>query len=127
MTCQTCLGRPNSSSSSNGARAVASLDARVSVSSEANAWRERASWTGYAAALQGQGAELDENDIVARSCGIVVPGRAVPPSHYDNPNHLPRWLAQLRDPAAWHWRDSAAFSTATPDTWNKRPCPAPRA
>ncbi|MBB4860886.1 hypothetical protein HNO88_004232 [Novosphingobium chloroacetimidivorans] len=103
------------------ARAVGSLDARVSVSSAAHAWRERASWTGYAAALQGQGAELDEIDIFARSCGIVVPGRPLPPSHYDDPDDLPRWLAQLRDPAAWHWRDSAGFSTATPDTWNKRP------
>lgn len=36
-------------------------------------------------------------------------------------NDLPRWLAQLRDPAPWRWRDSTAFSTATPDTWSKRP------
>lgn len=50
-----------------------------------------------------------------------MPGRALPPSHYDDPDDLPRWIAQLRNHAAWHWRDSAGFSTARPENWNKRP------
>jgi len=32
-----------------------------------------------------------------------------------------RWLAQLRHPVAWQWRDSTAFASATSNTWDKRP------
>jgi len=102
------------------ATAIATLNARVSVSFAAHAWRRRAAWTGYAAALQGQGAELDEIDIFARACEVKVPGRVVPPSHYDDPQDLPRWMTSLRT-SGEHWRDSAGFSTSLPDDRAKRP------
>src|SRR3546814_13115474 len=39
---------------------ISRLDARISVSSAASAWNRRATWSGYARALQLQSAEVDE-------------------------------------------------------------------
>ena len=58
------------------------------------------------------------------SCSQLWDQRAGPNDpaiYYDDPEDMQRWLAQLRHPVAWHWRDSAAFSSATSNTWNKRP------
>jgi len=55
--------------------AIARLDARISVSSVASAWRRRAAWSGYAKALQLQSAEIDEIDVFSWGCGIQIASR----------------------------------------------------
>ncbi|WP_238995236.1 hypothetical protein [Sphingomonas solaris] len=100
---------------------IARLDARVAVSPVANAWRQRAAWSGYAASLRGQSTEIEEIDIFARECGVSIPGRISPPSMSDDAGDLTRWQADLRDHSVHHWRDDVAYSTATPDDWRNRP------
>jgi len=100
---------------------IARLDARVAVSPVANAWRQRSVWTGYAASLRGQSAEIEEIDIFARECGVSIPGRISPPSISEDAGDLARWQADLKDRSIHHWRDDVAYSTATPDDWRNRP------
>src|SRR3546814_8547065 len=54
---------------------ISRLDARISVSSAASAWNRRATWSGYARALQLQSAEVDEIDVFSWGCGLQIPGR----------------------------------------------------
>ncbi len=100
---------------------ISRLDARVAVSPVANAWRQRSVWTGYAASLRGQSAEIEEIDIFARECGVSIPGRISPPSISEDAGDLSRWQADLKDRSIHHWRDDVAYSTATPDDWRNRP------
>jgi hypothetical protein len=53
--------------------AVGRLDARTSATSGARAWQLRAAWTGYAAALQLQGHEIDEIDVFSWGCALPSP------------------------------------------------------
>lgn len=55
--------------------AIAALDARVSASLVAPAWKRRASWTGYAAALRLQNEPFEEIDVIGHLCDIIIPAR----------------------------------------------------
>jgi hypothetical protein len=103
------------------AASIGRLDARVSVSPVAAPWSLRASWTGYATALKGQSAEIDEIDIFGRESGINLPGRPAMPTHADDPGALIDWQERLRQREAHYWRDVAAISTDVPEDWSRRP------
>jgi hypothetical protein len=103
------------------ASSIGRLDARVSVSPVAAPWSLRASWTGYATALRGQSAEIDEIDIFSRECGVKLPGRPAMPTHVDDPDSLPAWQGRLRQREAHYWRDVAAIPTDVAEDWNRRP------
>ncbi len=87
------------------ALAIGQLDARFSASPVQSAWAERASWSGFAAARQGQGAELDEIDIFALACGIPLAHRRPLPFPEDEAQVLDEWQAKLSDRKQPHWRE----------------------
>lgn len=63
------------------ALAIGRLDARISATPVRAAWEQRAAWSGFTAALRGQGAEIDEIDLFARACGVTVPNRTPVATH----------------------------------------------
>jgi hypothetical protein len=97
------------------------LDARIAVSSFASAWKLRASWTGYAAALRLQQAPLEEIDIIAEYCGLRVPGRSVPATAGRPYEAYPAWLEQIAQGAGYHWREDLPFTFAIPEGWDQAP------
>lgn len=103
------------------AASISRLDARVSVSPVAAPWSQRASWTGYATALRGQSAEIDEIDIFSRESGVKLPGRPAMPTHVDDPGTLQAWQGRLRQREPHYWRDVAAIQTDVAEDWNRRP------
>lgn len=103
------------------AASISRLDARVSVSPAAAPWSLRASWTGYATALRGQSAEIDEIDIFSRESGVKLPGRPAMPTHVDDPGTLQAWQGGLRQRQPHYWRDVAAIPTDVAEDWNRRP------
>lgn len=103
------------------AASIGRLDARVSVSPAAAQWSLRASWTGYATALKGQSAEIDEIDIFSRESGVKLPGRPAMPTHVDDPGTLQAWQERLRQREPHYWRDVAAIPTDVAEDWNRRP------
>ncbi|MEM6409984.1 MAG: hypothetical protein AAF683_00445 [Pseudomonadota bacterium] len=60
--------------------AIGALDARVSASPMAAAWKRRASWTGYAAALRLQNEPFEEIDVIAHLCDFTLPAREKGPT-----------------------------------------------
>lgn len=70
------------------AAAVGSLDARFSATNCRSAWVRRAAWSGYAEALRGQGAEIDEIDIFGQACGLPLPSRTRQPTVGDDLSQL---------------------------------------
>lgn len=103
------------------AASIGRLDARVCVSPVAAAWFLRSSWTGYAVALKGQSAEIDEIDIFSRECAINLPGRPTMPTHIDDSGTLHTWQVRLRQREAHYWRDVASIPTEVGEDWNQRP------
>ncbi|MDO6414318.1 hypothetical protein Q4F19_07980 [Sphingomonas sp. BIUV-7] len=103
------------------AGAIARLDARLSVTSVRSPWALRASWSGFAAALRLQGAEIDEIDIFGRACGVSLPARPSIRTTFDELDDLAPWQAALRERAERHWRDDAPFSTVVAADWRDRP------
>lgn len=102
------------------ALAIGRLDARISASPLADTWRQRATWTGYAKALQGQGAEIEEIDIFGRECGAPLPHRVpLATSTYDR-EELSGWLAGTPKPAP-HWREIVRYPQDLPADWSERP------
>ncbi|ATI80581.1 hypothetical protein A6768_11645 [Sphingobium yanoikuyae] len=75
--------------------AIARLDARISVSLVAPAWALRAAWSGYARALQLQGAEIDEIDVFSWGCGLKIPGRSPRATHIDQFELFEDWREGL--------------------------------
>lgn len=100
---------------------IGRLDARVSVSPVAAPWSLRASWTGYATALRGQSAEIDEIDIISRECRVKLLGRPTMQTNVDDPDTLSGWQGRLRHREAHYWRDVAAIQTEVAHAWNRRP------
>jgi hypothetical protein len=103
------------------AASIGRLDARFCVSPVASPWAIRASWTGYAAALRAQSAEIDEIDIFSRECAINLPGRPPISTHVEDPGALHEWQARLRQRELHYWRDIATMPTAVGEDWNRRP------
>ena len=85
--------------------AVGRLDARTSAPSGARAWQLRAAWTGYAAALQLQGHEIDEIDVFSWGCALPVPGRPRIATLDDPFEGFARWQAQFAGNTRRHWRE----------------------
>ena len=101
--------------------AVSRLDARIASSPFASAWRLRASWTGYAAALKLQQVPLEELDIIAEHCGVRVPGRGVPVTAERPLETYPLWLEQIAQRTARHWHKDLPFTFAEPEGWEHAP------
>lgn len=101
--------------------AIGRLDARISASPVRAAWAERASWAGFAAARQGQGAELDEIDIFALACGLPLPQRRPLAFAEDEAKALADWQAQLADRSRPHWRELVPVTLDLPPDWRERP------
>lgn len=103
------------------ALAIGRLDARFSASPAQLAWTERASWAGFAAARQGQGAELDEIDIFALACRIPLPRRRPLPFAEDEAQALAGWQASLTHRTRPHWRELIPVTLDLPPDWRDRP------
>jgi len=101
--------------------AIARLDARICASSFAPAWKLRASWTGYAAALRLQQFPLEEIDIIAENCGIRLAGREAPSTAAEPFAAYHPWLARLAQADGRHWREDLPFSFDPPTGWAEAP------
>ncbi|QYE37077.1 hypothetical protein KZX46_22030 (plasmid) [Polymorphobacter sp. PAMC 29334] len=103
------------------ALAIGRLDARASATPVRLPWIERASWTGFAAARRGQGAEIDEIDIFALAGGIALPRR--PPLSFaaDELAGLSSWQTALARPDGRHWRELVPVTLDLPTDWRDRP------
>lgn len=97
------------------------LDERVSASSLAAPWSLRASWSGYARALQAQGAEIEEIDIFSHECGIPLPSREPIFTLTDPFAALPAWRAGFVYNGRRHWTDGLEFAFSPPQGWANRP------
>jgi hypothetical protein len=94
--------------------AVARLDARICVSPVASAWQRRAMWSGYAKALQLEGAEIDEIDVFSWGCGLALPGRARRATHLDVFEEFAPWHAALGESDPLAWRDRLPTAIGEP-------------
>lgn len=103
------------------ATAVARIDARISVSSLAPAWKLRASWTGYATALRLQQFGIEEIDIIADQCGLRLAGRSPPPTTGAPHAAYQPWLARLSETQERHWREDLPFTFDPPAGWTEAP------
>jgi hypothetical protein len=103
------------------ALAIGRLDARISATSVRSSWVERASWTGFAEARRGQGAEIDEIDIFALACGVAVPRRRPLGFAADELVALASWQAALVKPDGRHWREMVPVTLDLPADWSGRP------
>ena len=101
--------------------AVARLDARICASSLAPAWRLRASWAGYAAALRLQAFAVDEIDSIAHACGLQLAGRPRLETAADPFAALAPWQARLAELHGRHWREDLPFTFDPPVGWTEAP------
>lgn len=84
--------------------AIAALNARISISPVASAWQRRASWSGYARALQLQSAEVDEIDLFSWGCGLQIAGRVRQSTTLDMFDRFDEWSTALADRDQLSWR-----------------------
>lgn len=101
--------------------AIGRLDARISVTPVRKMWLDRASWTGFAEARRGQGAEVDEIDIFALACGASLPGRRSIAFAADELTALVTWQRSLASAARRHWREIIPLTIDVPEDWRERP------
>jgi hypothetical protein len=94
------------------ASAIARLDARFSVSSVRAPWQRRASWRGYARALQLQGAEIDATDVFCWACDVTHPARPLRVSTLNEFSALGPWQAAIGENGNRHWREDLPFDPA---------------
>lgn len=100
---------------------ISRLDARISVSSAASAWNRRATWSGYARALQLQSAEVDEIDVFSWGCGLQIPGRPLRSTTLDLFDRFDAWAAALADPDPLAWRDTLPTAISAPAVATQHP------
>lgn len=93
---------------------IARLDARIIASPVAKPWAMRATWSGYARALQLQSAEVEEIDVFSWGCDLRIPGRPPLPSHLDLFDRFEDWRASLDDPDTLAWRDGLPTAIGDP-------------
>ena len=93
---------------------IARLDARIIASPVAKPWAMRATWSGYARALQLQSAEVEEIDVFSCGCDLRIPGRPPLPSHLDLFDRFEEWRASLDDPDTLAWRDGLPTAIGDP-------------
>lgn len=101
--------------------AIGRLDARISAASFAPAWCLRASWMGYAAALQLQKFEIEEIDLIARECGLQLAGRPRLETAGDPFSAFEPWCERLAEKAGRHWREDLPFTFDPPTGWEEAP------
>jgi len=93
---------------------IARLDARIIASPVAKPWAMRATWSGYARALQLQSAEVEEIDVFSWGCDLRIPGRPPLPSHLALFDRFEEWRASLDDPDTLAWRDGLPTAIGDP-------------
>ena len=93
---------------------IARLDARIIASPVAKPWAMRATWSGYARALQLQSAEVEEIDVFSWGCDLRIPGRPPLPSQLDLFDRFEEWRASLDDPDTLAWRDGLPTAIGDP-------------
>ncbi len=101
--------------------AISRLDARISVSLVAPAWRLRSGWTGYASALRLQQFPWEEIDIISAKCGIRLAGRPLPPTASEPFAAYDDWQIRLAEGAGRHWQEDLPFSFDIPRGWAEAP------
>jgi hypothetical protein len=101
--------------------AIARLDARIAVSFVAPAWKLRARWTGYASALRLQQIPLEEIDIIAAHCSIVLAGRKPPEMAWVPEHEFDNWQNTLVEAPGRHWREDLPFTFDPPHGWKEAP------
>jgi hypothetical protein len=90
--------------------AIGELGGRVSASSVRSAWQRRAAWSGYARAMQLQGAEIDEVDLFSWGCGLSLPGRARRVTLVDEFDAFAPWWTQMHGGEDGAWKDALPFT-----------------
>ena len=101
--------------------AIARLDARISGSFVSKPWIVRAAWSGYAGALQLQGAESEEIDVFSRACDLKIPERHVRATNLDEFGRLGPWLQEIASSDTLAWRDALPTAVITPDQASQHP------
>lgn len=84
-------------------------------------WHDRAMWAGYARALQLQGVEIDEIDVISWACGVPIPGRARFDTLVDPFEGFAGWRSMLQEREQKHWREDLPFSPALPPAFSDAP------
>ena len=97
------------------------LNAIISRGFVARAWRNRAQWMGYARALQLQGVEIDEIDVISWATGVEIPGRQANATLIDPFEHYAGWRSAIADRAERHWREDLPFTPITGDAFARAP------
>lgn len=90
--------------------AISELNGRISVSIVRSAWLRRAAWTGYARALQLQGGEVDEIDVISWGAGVPLPSRPRRHTHDDEFGAFQAWSEDLHRRDREGWRDVLPFT-----------------
>ncbi|MBW8910403.1 MAG: MarR family transcriptional regulator [Sphingomonas sp.] len=103
------------------ALAIGSLDSAVSGDFLHQIWRERASWIGYARALQLQSVELDEIDVISWATATPIPGRARFDTLVDPFDAFDPWTAMLSEREQRHWREDLPFTLQIPVGFSDAP------
>lgn len=103
--------------------AIGRLDARISASPVAEAWRSRSSWYGYATALRLQRYEIDEIDVFSNTMGFPIPGRKSVATAQGPFEAYPNWLLSLQQRNPRHWREDLPFNFDPPHSWSEAPPP----
>jgi hypothetical protein len=94
--------------------AIGELGGRVSASPVRSAWQRRAAWSGYARALQLQGAEIDEVDLFSWGCGLSLPGRARRITLTDEYDAFAGWWERMQGGHDGAWKDGLPFTPHIP-------------
>jgi hypothetical protein len=84
-------------------------------------WIVRAAWSGYAGALQLQGAEIEEIDVFSRACDLKIPERHVRATNLDEFGRLGPWLQEIASSDTLAWRDALPTAVITPDQASQHP------
>lgn len=103
------------------AQAIGRLDARITATSVRGMWLERASWTGFAEARRGQGAEIDEIDVFALATDSTLPGRRPIAFAAEERTALATWQRRIADAGSPHWRELVPSTVDLPSDWGERP------
>lgn len=103
------------------ALAIGGLNSTVSGGFIHHIWHQRACWTGYARALQLQGVELDEIDVISWATTIPIPGRARFDTLLDPFDAFVPWTVMLGARDQRHWREDLPFTPVIPTDFSDAP------
>ncbi|RYD91148.1 MAG: hypothetical protein EOP61_28110, partial [Sphingomonadales bacterium] len=103
------------------ALAIGGLNSTVSGGFVHQIWHQRACWTGYARALQLQGVELDEIDVISWATTTPIPGRARFDTLVDPFDAFVPWTVMLGERDQRHWREDLPFTPVIPTGFSDAP------